>query len=85
MKPIGNPLDHYWRVIGMAKAADVDLVKAMDEHRLSIDEWAKMVETCCHCDWVPDCDRLLATHPKLEQAPPACANCVRFETLKPST
>jgi len=81
MKPIGNTMDHYWRVIGMANATNVDLVEAMDQHRLASREWAKMVETCRRCDWVPECDRLLAEGPDLDQAPSRCGNCRRFEAL----
>lgn len=81
MKPIGNSLDHYWRVIGMAKATDAKLVEAMDTHRLTSTEWANMVETCRRCDWVEGCDRLLANNPDLEQAPSQCLNCQRFAEL----
>ena len=82
MKPIGNTMDHYWRVIGMATATVVNLVEAMDRDRLSVSEWANMVETCRRCDWVPECDRMLARSPNLKDAPTRCANCFRFASLK---
>ena len=81
MKPIGKSMDHYWRVIGMANATDVNLVQAIEENRLTAQEWANMVETCRRCDWVPDCDRLLARDPKLQDAPSRCANCFKFASL----
>lgn len=81
MKPIGNALDHYWRVIGMANATNVNLVEAMDQHRLSQKEWADMVNACRHCDWVTECDRLLSRSPDLQDAPHRCANCFRFAEL----
>ena len=81
MKPIGNTMDHYWRVIGMARATDTNLVTAMDRGQLSVQEWANMVETCRRCDWVPECDHLLASDPALNDAPARCANCFRFAML----
>lgn len=81
MKPIGKSMDHYWRVIDMANATDVNLVQAMDENRLTAQDWAEMVETCRRCDWVPECDRLLSRAPNLQNAPSRCANCFKFAGL----
>ena len=81
MKPIGNTMDHYWRVIGMANATATDLVSSMSSGQLSARDWADMVEACRRCDWVPECDRLLASDPTLSDAPARCANCFRFAAL----
>lgn len=82
MKPLGNSMEHYWRVIGMANAVGVDLAEARDSGALSEDLWADMVQLCRKCQWEDGCSKFLETPHTDQMAPFNCLNAVRFEALK---
>lgn len=85
MQTLGNARDHFWRVIKMAKACDVDLSTALDEGQIDIDGYAQMITSCQGCTQVGTCDRTLAAVPKLEQAPEYCENRAIFGQLRGKT
>jgi len=82
MQTLGDPRDHFWRVIKMAKANDVDLSTALDEAQISIDAYADMIHGCRGCTQVARCDRLLATAPSVDEAPAYCVNRDIFAELR---
>lgn len=72
MQTLGDARAHFWRVIKMADACDVDLSTALDEARIDIAAYADMITRCQGC--VDACDRLLAKAPQLDRAPEYCEN-----------
>jgi hypothetical protein len=82
MQTNGNAREHFWRVIKMAKANEVDLSTALDEGAIKIDEYADMITLCQGCTQVGKCDRLLATKTRLDDAPSYCVNRDTFAKLK---
>jgi len=82
MQTLGNPRDHFWRVIKMAKANKVDLSTALDEGVINSAQYADMIHGCRGCEKVGHCDRLLAEAPELERAPEYCVNKAEFAELR---
>lgn len=75
MKPLGDPITHFWLVQDMAKTAGVDLVAARRAGRLNDEDWAAMVTRCRGCRWTDGCQRWLAAHQDgAEAAPEPCEN-----------
>ena len=82
MQTMGNAREHFWKVIKMANACNVDLSTALDEGKLDIDDYANMITGCQGCAQVGKCDRLLAQAPQLDQAPEYCMNRDTFANLR---
>ncbi|MGJ8623212.1 MAG: DUF6455 family protein [Yoonia sp.] len=82
MQTLGNARDHFWRVIKMAKATQVDLSTALDEGVINIDEYADMITGCQGCAQVGKCDRLLEAVDQLDEAPSYCVNHDTFAALR---
>ena len=82
IKPLGDARAHYWKMIGMADAVGVSLVKAWDEGRLSAADHAGMVERCRGCAGVAACTKLLDGRPDLKVAPDYCVNRDVFVELQ---
>ena len=82
MHPLGNARAHFWRVIKMANATDVDLSSALDEGRITSQAYADMITGCQGCAQVGKCDRLLAQRPELPDAPDYCVNKATFADLE---
>lgn len=82
MQTLGNAREHFWRVIKMAKACDVDLSTAMDEGQINVSEWSDMITGCRGCAQVGKCDRLLRETAQLDQAPEYCVNKETFAELR---
>lgn len=84
VKPLGDKNIHLWLAQRMARVTETDLVAAMQQARLSQEDWAAMVEDCRHCDWTEGCKKFLALERHLpEQGPPdTCRNQERFLALK---
>lgn len=82
MKPLGDPLSHFWLVQDMARTADVDLSGLRASGRLSAEDWAQMVTRCRGCAWTKDCKRWLAATQDDAEVPPACANRAAFDALR---
>jgi len=85
-KPLGEENHHYWRVVAMAKAAGLDLQEALEDGRLSQEEWAGLVQKCRGCDWEREggCGRWLNLALAKEapsETPSTCVNHDRFEAL----
>ena len=55
MAPLGDPRRHYWLVKGMAKATGVNLVRAVEQGRLTVEDWAETVQSCRACGWAEGC------------------------------
>jgi len=84
MKPLGDPVKHFWKVQQMAKATGVDLVEARAEGKLPDAAWADTVTNCRGCDWVEGCERFLDQAEDGQATPPSgCVNQKPFEALKP--
>lgn len=82
MQTLGDAREHFWRVIKMAKACDVDLSTALDEDRINIAEYADMITGCRGCEQVGKCDQLLADMPQIARAPEYCVNRETFAELR---
>ena len=82
MQTLGDAREHFWRVIKMAKACEVDLSTALDENKINIAEYADMVTACRGCEQVERCDRLLADVARLDRAPEYCVNGETFADLR---
>lgn len=84
MKPLGNPITHFWLVQDMARAAGIDLVAARRAGSLSDGDWAAMVTRCRGCQWTDGCKHWLrAQDAESAAVPPACANRAVFDGLSP--
>lgn len=82
MQTLGNAREHFWRVIKMANATNVDMSTALDEGKITLDAYADMITGCRGCEQVGKCDRLLAQAPTLNAAPDYCVNGESFKVLK---
>ena len=82
MQTLGDPREHFWRVIKMAKAVDVDLSTALDEGAINIADYAQMIHACRGCTEVGKCDRLLADQPSVSDPPAYCENRKTFVSLR---
>jgi len=82
MQTLGDARAHFWRVIKMAKACEVDLSAALDEDKINIAEYAEMIAGCRSCADVEQCDRLLADQAQVGQAPEYCVNNQTFARLR---
>lgn len=85
MQTLGDAREHFWRVIKMADACDVDLSTALDEGRINVTGYAQMITSCQGCTQVGSCDKALAARPKLEEAPEYCENRAVFGQLREKT
>ena len=82
MQTLGDARDHFWRVIKMAKACDVDLSTALDEDKINVAEWADMITGCRGCAQVDKCDRLMRQQEHVPEAPNYCVNRETFAQLR---
>ncbi|WP_108816260.1 DUF6455 family protein [Loktanella sp. Alg231-35] len=82
MQTLGDARAHFWRVIKMAEACDVDLSTALDEDKIDITTYADMITGCRGCAQVDECDKLLGQRPQLDQAPAYCVNHDTFAELR---
>jgi len=82
MQTLGNARDHFWRVVKMATANNVDLSTALDEGVIDIEQYAGMITGCQGCTQVGKCDKLLAQMPQLDRAPDYCVNGDTFAELR---
>lgn len=82
MQTLGDARDHFWRVIKMAKACDVDLSTALDEDKINVAEWADMITGCRGCAQVDKCDRLMRQKEHVPEAPNYCVNRETFAQLR---
>ena len=82
MQTLGDARDHFWRVIKMAKACEVDLSSALDDNKINIAAYADMITDCRRCSDVEKCDRLLAEAAHVDQAPSYCVNRETFAELR---
>ena len=82
MTPLGDPRRHYWLVQGMAKATGVDLVRAVEEGRLTLADWADTVQSCRACAWTEGCDHWLKQGTPAAVPPKPCRNRARLASLR---
>ncbi len=84
LRPLGDPVRHFWLAQSMAKTAGVDLADASYKGLISQGEWADAVTRCRGCAWVEGCERWLKGHDVggAEDAPGACVNAEIFARLK---
>lgn len=86
IKPLGDETHHYWLAVSMAKAAGIDLQAAMDEGRISHEDWAGLITRCRGCDWEREggCGRwlkLALEDPGNAEVPASCVNQKTFEDV----
>ncbi len=81
IKPLGDARAHYWKVVKMADAVGVSLVKAWDDGRLRSGDHAAMIDRCRGCSAPGACGRLLEGRPALDAAPKYCENKDVFAQL----
>ena len=82
MQTQGNAREHFWRVVKMAKATQVDLSTALDDGTINVDDYAGMITRCQGCAQVGKCDKLLARMPELDETPDYCVNHDTFAELR---
>ncbi len=82
MQTMGDAREHFWRVIKMANACDVDLSTALDEGAIDITRYADMITDCRSCPQVGRCDKAQADAAKLDAAPEYCVNKDVFAELR---
>jgi len=82
MQTLGDARAHFWRVIKMAQASDVDLSTALDEGKINIAEYADMITSCRSCTEVARCDRLLGEEAHDSAPPEYCVNRQIFALLR---
>ncbi|WP_071672568.1 DUF6455 family protein [Nioella nitratireducens] len=84
LRPLGDPVRHFWLAQSMAKTAGVDLADAAHKGLISQQEWAGTVTRCRGCSWVEECERWLQGHDLsgAEAAPADCVNAGVFDRLR---
>lgn len=82
MQTLGRARDHYWRVIKMAKACDIDLADALEKGQITVAGCSEMITACRGCTQVGTCDRLMDVAPKVDAAPEYCENKDTFARLR---
>ncbi|MCK0095493.1 DUF6455 family protein [Yoonia sp. F2084L] len=82
MQTLGDPREHFWRVIKMAKACEVDLSTALDDGQINVADWADMITGCRGCTEVDRCDRLMRQEEHVARAPEYCVNRETFAELR---
>lgn len=74
-RPLGEEKTHFWLTKGMARATGVDMVAALDEGRISRDDYANLFSRCRKCAFARDCDKWLDRQwDGPVSAPDACEN-----------
>lgn len=83
VRPLGDEKRHYWVALGMAQATGADLQRALEEGRITHEDWATVVQSCRGCTWTEGCDCWLkAQDPETAaQVPQACPNATFFEAV----
>lgn len=82
MRPLGDPVTHYWRTQRMAQVLGVDLVRARKDRQLSSPDWAQSITRCRGCGNSKTCTRWLDSHEgQRPPAPSICENRALFARL----
>ena len=81
MTKLGDTREHYWLMLGMARARGVDLGQAMKVGRLSAPDYAEMVTACRSCTQPGACRKLLDSHALLATGPGYCVNQDKLSAL----
>ena len=74
MKPMGATRTHFWLMLGMAKAVNVNLVEAGATGKITQDGFAGMVTACRTCSNASGCRKLLEREERLTTTPDYCVN-----------
>ncbi|PIV73188.1 MAG: hypothetical protein COW55_13915 [Rhodobacteraceae bacterium CG17_big_fil_post_rev_8_21_14_2_50_65_11] len=83
VRPLGDPMHHFWLAQSMAKATGVDLVGAMQGGRIAQQDWADMITHCRGCAWAEGCAHWLdAQESGMADVPSDCVNAAVFTGLK---
>lgn len=83
--PLGAERRHYWMVMRMADASDIDLVAAVRAGALTQADWAAMVLRCRSCACVESCQRWLddpTAGGAQRTVPEGCLNRAHLAALK---
>jgi hypothetical protein len=81
VRPLGDEKRHYWLALGMARASGADLQRALEDGRITHQDWAEVVQRCRGCSWAEGCDCWMrAQDPEaVSEVPQACPNAGFFE------
>lgn len=83
LRPLGDPMRHFWLAQSMAKATGVDLSAAMQEGRIAQEDWADLITRCRACGWADGCAHWLERQESGQaDAPGQCVNADVFAQLK---
>ncbi|MBT8411081.1 MAG: hypothetical protein KJP02_04710 [Octadecabacter sp.] len=74
MKPMGSTRTHFWLMLGMAKAVNVNIAEAAAAGKITQDDFAGMVTACRTCSNASGCRRLLDREEHLATTPDYCVN-----------
>ena len=83
VRPLGDEKRHYWLALGMAQASGADLQRALDEGRITHQDWAEVVHRCRGCAWAEGCDCWMKSQDAdtKSRVPQACQNVSFFEDV----
>lgn len=82
MKPLGNPREHFWLTLGMAKATGADLSVALHDKRITRTQYSEIVNKCRRCKHAEACAATLAAcQGSLDAVPAYCVNHDVLEAL----
>lgn len=85
-RPLGDENRHYWLAVAMAKATGADLQTALEDGRISHQDWADLVTRCRSCTWAEGCDCWLAKQKGVgADAPDPCVNSSVFNAFGADT
>ena len=84
VRPLGDEKRHYWLALGMAQASGADLQRALDEGRITHQDWAYVVERCRGCAWAEGCSCWMSAQEPdaVASVPQACPNAAFFESVR---
>ncbi|HSG57737.1 MAG TPA: DUF6455 family protein [Paracoccaceae bacterium] len=81
MAPLGPIRPHYWLTLGAANACGVDLARAMENGRLTHEDWADANTRCRACAEPEACARWLAAPEPEPDLPGYCRNGELFARI----
>jgi len=81
-RPLGSENRHYWMALTMAKRTGADMQRALEDGRISHEDWAELVQRCRGCAWAEGCACWMAVQEDgLASIPAACPNATTFEKV----
>lgn len=83
VKPLGDPVLHFWLTRSMARSIGLSLTDAMIDGRLSPQGYSEMVTRCRQCPFVTQCEQWLAENGAgADAVPDFCEHAGQLNGLK---